>query len=187
MRLSPGCSSGDDRDDPERVAPIFLGGPPAPPPSLLVRFAAALTTHFRQWNTICQVRGSAGDEYFIQISTNHGSAGHNRFALRAVTSAGSAASQVKVAGNTYMGIYANVGGGQTSQFYLARVPTAAAGHALVLNFYDIGDAGAPGQLRVVPSTDSNVARRSPGASGVATARTARSATASTLRRRRGET
>ena len=88
MRLSPGCSSGDDRDEPERVAPIFLGGP--------------------------------------------------------------------AAGNTYMGIYANVGGGQTSQFYLARVPTAAAGHTLVLNFYDIGDASAPGQLRVVPSTDSNV-------------------------------
>src|SRR6185436_3994147 len=47
MRLSPGCSSGDDRDDPERVAPIFLGGPPAPPPSLLVRFAAALATYSR--------------------------------------------------------------------------------------------------------------------------------------------
>jgi hypothetical protein len=118
--------------------------------------SAALATYFRQWNTICQVSGDAGDEYFIQISTDHGSAGHNRFALRATTSAGTAASQVTVAGNTYMGIYANVGGGQTSQFHLARVPSAAAGHTLVLNFFDIGDASAPGQLQVVPPVDSNV-------------------------------
>jgi hypothetical protein len=115
-----------------------------------------LSTYFRQWNTICQVSGAAGEQYFIQISTDHGSAGHNRFALRATTSGGTAASQVAVAGNTYMGIYANVGGGQTSQFYLARVPSAAAGHTLVLNFYDIGDAAAPGQLQIVPPTDSNV-------------------------------
>ena len=119
---------------------------------------ARLSTYFRQWDTLCQVSGNAGDEYFIQISTDHGSAGHNRFALRATTSAGTAASQVKVAGNTYMGIYANVGGGQTSQFYLARVPTAAAGHTLVLNFFDIGDAAADpsNQLQVIPPIDSNV-------------------------------
>jgi hypothetical protein len=117
-----------------------------------------LSTYFRQWNTLCQVSGNTGDEYFIQISTDHGSAGHNRFALRAETSAGTAASQVTVAGNTYMGIYANVGGGQLSQFYLARVPSAASGHTLVLNFYDIGDAaGDPtNSLQIVPPTDSNV-------------------------------
>ena len=43
-----------------------------------------------------------------------------------------------------------------SQFYLARVPTAAAGHTLVLNFFDIGDASSTGQLQIVPPPDSNV-------------------------------
>ena len=56
--------------------------------------------------------------------------GHNHFSLRGATAA--AAGQVPSPGNTYMGIYANVGGNQLTQFYLARVPTAAAGpHARV--------------------------------------------------------
>jgi hypothetical protein len=120
--------------------------------------SAPLATYFRQWNTLCQISGTAGDEYFIEISTDHGSSGHNRFALRAETPAGTPANQVTLAGNTYMGLYANVGGGQTSRFYLARVPSAAKGHTLVLNFFDIGDAtGNPNNsLQIIPPTDSNV-------------------------------
>ena len=86
-----------------------------------------LSQVFRQWVDLCSVTGQAGDEYFIQVSTDAASQGHNHFALRAN---GGAADQVSVAGNTYMGIYANVGGNQLTQFYLARVPTAAAGHTL---------------------------------------------------------
>jgi Putative Flp pilus-assembly TadE/G-like len=115
-----------------------------------------LATYFRQWVTLCPVTGQAGDEYFIEVSTDRQSAGHNRFSLRATTNGGTPASEVNIAGNAYMGIYANVGGGQTSQFYLARVPSAAAGHTLVLNFYDIGDASSTGSLQVVPPPDSNV-------------------------------
>ena len=114
-----------------------------------------LATYFRQWSKLCTVTGNAGDEYFIEIQTDSTSAGHNRFALRA-TSGGSTTSAVQIAGNASMGIYANVGGGQLSQFYLARVPTAAAGHTLVLNFFDIGDASSTGTLQVVPPTDSSV-------------------------------
>jgi len=114
-----------------------------------------LATYFRQWVNLCPVTGQTGDEYFIEVSTDRPSAGHNRFSLRATAGSGPAP-PVEIAGNAYMGIYANVGGGQTSQFYLARVPTAAAGHTLVLNFYDIGDASSTGSLQVVPPPDSNV-------------------------------
>ena len=113
-----------------------------------------LATYFRQWVNLCQVTGQAGDEYFIEVTTDSGSQGHNRYALRGVTPAGSAA-PVSVAGNTYMGIYANVGS-QLTQFFLARVPSAASHHTLVLNFFDIGDAAGQGTLTIVPPTDSNV-------------------------------
>jgi hypothetical protein len=55
-----------------------------------------------------------------------------------------------------MGIYANVGGNQLTQFHLARVPSAAAGRTLVLNFFDIGDAPSQGSLQIVPPADSNI-------------------------------
>jgi Flp pilus assembly protein TadG len=115
-----------------------------------------LAAYFRQWVTLCTVSGNAGDEYFIQVSTDTGSQGHNRFSLRGVTSSGSAA-PVDIAGNAYMGIYANVGS-QLTQFDLVRIPNAAAGHTLQLNFFDIGDAaaGSVGTLTVVPPSDSNV-------------------------------
>ncbi len=113
-----------------------------------------LATYFRQWVTLCSVSGNAGDEYFIQVSTDQPSRGHNRFALRGAGSGGSAA-PVNVAGNAYMGMYANVGASLT-QFYLTRVPTAAAGHTLVLNFFDIGDASSEGTLTMVPPSDSNL-------------------------------
>ncbi|HYL51793.1 MAG TPA: hypothetical protein VEZ15_07480, partial [Acidimicrobiia bacterium] len=113
-----------------------------------------LATYFRQWVTLCSVSGNAGDEYFIQVSTDSTSQGHNRFALRGVNADGSSA-PVNVAGNAYMGMYANVGASVTT-FYLTRVPTAAAGHTLVLNFFDIGDASSEGTLAIVPPSDSNV-------------------------------
>jgi hypothetical protein len=113
-----------------------------------------LATYFRQWVNLCQITGQAGDEYFIQINTDANSQGHNRFSLRAVTTGGQAA-PVNLAANSYMGMYANVGG-QSTQFFLARVPTAAAHHTLVLNFFDIGDAaaGSTGTLKILPPSDS---------------------------------
>jgi hypothetical protein len=103
---------------------------------------------------LCQVSGQAGDEYFIEVTTDSASSGHNRYAVRGVTTSGSAA-PVSVAGNTYMGIYANVAT-KLTEFYLARVPSAAAHHTLVLNFFDIGDATGEGTLTIVPPGDSNV-------------------------------
>lgn len=118
---------------------------------------APLATYFRQWVTLCTVTGNAGDEYFIEVSTDSQSQGHNRFSLRGVTTSGGAA-PVDIAGNAYMGIYANVGSNQLTQFNLVRVPSAGAGHTLQLNFFDIGDAasGSVGTLTIVPPSDSNV-------------------------------
>lgn len=124
------------------------------PPGLTVPGAPApLATYFRQWVTLCTVNAQEGDNYFIQMTTD-ASAGHNRFALRAVVPNSNTPADVNVAGNSYMGIYANAGARNT-EFYLARVPTAAAGHTLVLNFFDIGDASSPGTLQVAPPSDSN--------------------------------
>ncbi len=118
-----------------------------------------LASYFRQWATLCTVTAQAGDEYFIEVSTDRQSAGHNRFALRAEQGS-QPAPNVEIAGNAYMGLYANVGGGQLTQFYLARVPSAAAGHTLVLDFFDIGDASSTGTLQVIPPPDSNVGSQS---------------------------
>jgi hypothetical protein len=109
---------------------------------------------FRQWTTLCTVNGAKGDEFFIEVKTDNG-AGSNHFALRGV-SGGNNAAPVTIAGNTYMGMYANVGSQQLTKFYLVRVPSAAKSHTLLLNFYDIGDANSQGSLQVVPPPDSNV-------------------------------
>jgi Flp pilus assembly protein TadG len=110
-------------------------------------------TYFRQWYDLCTINGTKGDEYFIQVQTDNGG-GSNHFSLRGVSS-GNTPAPVTIAGNTYMSLFANVGVAHT-KFYLARVPSAAAGHTLVLNFYDIGDADSVGQLQVLPPDDSNV-------------------------------
>jgi hypothetical protein len=120
-----------------------------------------LATYFRQWMSLCQVNAAAGDQFFIEVSTDARSTGHNRFALRAVIPNSNTPAMANIAGNAYMGIYANVGS-RLTEFYLARIPSAAAGHTLVLNFYDIGDASSPGTLKVVPPPDSNVGPSFPG-------------------------
>ena len=106
-------------------------------------------------------RVEAGDEYFIQVRPTTAARAQPVLAAR-----GRPRRQRRgagdIAGNTYMGIYANVGGGQTTQFYLARVPTAAAGHTLVLNFFDIGDAhGDRVRSRSCRRPTATSARRSP--------------------------
>jgi hypothetical protein len=144
----PGCSPITYAGFSGAVMPFLRDGTAVPGES------KPLATYFRQWVDLCQVNGQAGDEYFIEVTTDSASSGHNRYAVRGVTTSGSAA-PVSVAGNTYMGIYANVGQ-RLTQFYLARVPTAAAHHTLVLNFFDIGDASGEGTLTIVPPADSNV-------------------------------
>ncbi len=123
------------------------------PPGAPARFA----TYFRQWVTLCQVTGQTGDEYFIHVTTDNGG-GSNHFALRGVQGAfpSKTPAPVTIAGNSYMGLYANVGGNQQTNFYLARLPSAAHGHTLILNLYDIGDADSVGSLKINAPPDSNI-------------------------------
>ena len=114
-----------------------------------------LATYFRQWVSLCTVNAAAGDSFFIQMTTDSQSTGHNRFALRGVVPNSDTAAAVNIAGNAYMGIYANAGA-RLTQFHLARITSAAAAHTLVLNFFDIGDASSVGSLRVSPPSVSSI-------------------------------
>ncbi len=76
--------------------------------------------------------------------------GHNRFALRAVASGNKDA--VSVAAYERMPIYANLKSG-TTKFYLARVPSAGAGHVLKVVFFDTGDSNQAGTIKIVAPTD----------------------------------
>lgn len=111
-----------------------------------------LGSYFRQWWTLCSgLTGSAGQDYFIQIKSGSGN-GRNSFAIRAQNGSNA----VSIYGNAKMSMYANVAGTATN-FYLARLMPNAAGHNLVLNFFDIGDGnGAVGSLQVKPPTDSGL-------------------------------
>ncbi len=111
-----------------------------------------LGSYFRQWWTLCSgLTGSAGQDYFIQIKSGSGN-GRNSFAIRAQNGSNA----VSVYGNAKMSMSANVSGTATN-FYLARLMPNAAGHNLVLNFFDIGDGnGAVGSLQVKPPTDSGL-------------------------------
>jgi Flp pilus assembly protein TadG len=118
-----------------------------------------LGQYFRQWDNLCpsSINTISGD-YFIQVRTNltttgaqnFAGDGHNRFALRAV-----GGSNIGIYGNGKMGIYANVGGGALTQFYLTRILPGDAGHTLTLALFDIGDGGSTGTLTIVPPPDAN--------------------------------
>ncbi|MGZ8762134.1 MAG: pilus assembly protein TadG-related protein [Acidimicrobiia bacterium] len=112
-----------------------------------------LGEYFRQWFTVCDsLQGQAGEDYFIQVKTNNGN-GMNGFALRARNGSGA----VTISGNERIGMYANVASTAGSTFYLARIPSGAAGHTLILDFYDIGDSdAATGSVTVIPPSDSGL-------------------------------
>ena len=115
-----------------------------------------LATYFRQWVTLCTVNAQAGDNFFIEMTTDSQSAGHNRFALRGVvpnsnTPGGRSTSP---ATRTWASTPTSARGSRSSTS--RGSPSAAAGHTLVLNFFDIGDASSVGTLQVAPPADSNV-------------------------------
>ncbi|MGZ6977696.1 MAG: pilus assembly protein TadG-related protein [Acidimicrobiia bacterium] len=125
---------------------------------------AAFVKYFRQWYTLCTVNNPQVGTYFLQIETStkiNGTAapfggGANRLALRATLGGGS--SNLQIHGDGRIGIYANSPAANTT-FYLARVLPGAPGRALVMSFFDVGDAAQPGAITVLPPTDSNVGSR----------------------------
>jgi hypothetical protein len=129
--------------------------------ALLTDPTSGLASYFRQWYGLCTFAPSAGGDYFVTVSMNASPAegAHNRFGLRAGLGSPPdfTTSSLSLYASAKMAIYANVGGGTPTQFYLTRVLPGSAGRTLVLNFFDIGDASSVGTLRVMPPTDSNVA------------------------------
>jgi Flp pilus assembly protein TadG len=127
--------------------------------------ARTFASFFRQWVTICSVGSPIQGTYFLQVQTAtkiNGTAtpnggGANRYSVRAGVSGNYATSNnLKLYGTQRMGIYANATGADT-RFYLTRVPPGHAGHRLILQFFDTGDASQAGNISVLPPPDSNVA------------------------------
>jgi hypothetical protein len=67
----------------------------------------------------------------------------------------SSSNGLRLYGNQKMGVYANATGADT-RFFLTRVLPGEAGHTLILNFFDTGDASQAGNITVLPPPDSNV-------------------------------
>jgi hypothetical protein len=120
---------------------------------------------FRQWVTICSIPNPTAGTYYLQVETatnidgtaapNGG--GANRYALKVgVGSNYSSSNGIRLYAWQTMGIYANATGADT-RFYLTRVPSSEAGHILVVEFFDVGDASQNGTISVLPPPDSNVA------------------------------
>ena len=120
---------------------------------------------FRQWVEICSVASPSQGTYFLQVQTAtriNGTStpvagGANRYAVKVGLGTNfTSSNNLRLYGNARMGIYANAKGADT-RFYLTRVPSGHAGHRLVLQFFDVGDASQAGDISVLPPTDSNVA------------------------------
>ena len=123
-----------------------------------------LATYFRQWVTLCQVTGSPGDEYFIQVTTDDGG-GSITSRCGARHPATRPPRSTLPATPTWACMPTWVPTSSRSSTSCACRPRSK-GHTLVLNFYDIGDAGnlpppnqntpVTGTLQVIPPADSNV-------------------------------
>lgn len=137
---------------------------------------------FHQWVDFCTFTPTAVGDYYLQVRTNValagttdglggyqnnpkvftqtdddtsvGGNGNNRFSLR-VKGTAAVRGGVSVAGWQNMSIYANYNGA-APVFNLVRVIPAAQTKTLSIRFFDVGDAGSPGTITVLPPSDSNV-------------------------------
>jgi len=115
---------------------------------------------FRRWVPLCQIPNATAGTYLVQVRTNGVGAdsgnGHNRFSLRAYSATDSSAKDtIAVSGYAKMAMYANLPDAVTT-FYLARVPSGAAGKVLNVNLFDVGDSSTPGRIRVLAPQRSGV-------------------------------
>jgi Flp pilus assembly protein TadG len=113
---------------------------------------------FRRWVDLCTITGTVQPgTYAIQVQTNGPGAdptagGHNRFGLRAFGASPTDMDNISVAGFNKMAIFANFSG--TTQFFLARVPTTAAGQTLNVRLFDVGDGSTSGLITILKPTES---------------------------------
>jgi hypothetical protein len=115
---------------------------------------------FRQWATLCTIPSAKAGTYMMQVQTNglglDTANGHNRFGIRAYGSTSGAKDSIAIAGYQRMAMYANLPSA-TTLFYLARVPSGAAGQILNVRLFDIGDSTGPGTVQILAPLDSGVA------------------------------
>jgi hypothetical protein len=127
---------------------------------------------FRRWVPLCTIANAKAGTYLIQVKTNGVGSdlgnGHNRFSLRAHSvSDSSAKDAIAISGVSYMTMYANLPDANTS-FYLARVPSGAAGQILNIKLFDVGDSKNAGNIKVVAPPKSGVTFTNCAASGAYT-------------------
>lgn len=124
---------------------------------------------YHQFVRVCAVSFAnlgitAAGEYDVSFNariTATGTAGHNRYAIRAgignsLTAATGDGSRVSVFASGNMPLYQNATS-STAAFYMARVLPGSAGRILNLEFFDVGDGSGSGTITIVPPPDSNVA------------------------------
>lgn len=106
---------------------------------------------FRRWVTLCTINNPEKGDYLVQVQTSNYSGANssadagNRFAIRAY---GDDNNKISVSGRERMSIYSNKPG-TTTEFYLARVPSGAAGQTLTVNLYDVGDSNKTGTIQLI--------------------------------------
>jgi len=127
-------------------------------------FDPVLASEFRRWVSLCTVPTFAGERFLVQIRTDVAlgqdpasapgdptlaGGGNNRMALRA-----SGGIDTTISAFQRMSVFADSHAAAT-RFYLARVPSGAAGHLLKLSVFDLGDGTdqAGGTMTVLAPPD----------------------------------
>ena len=110
---------------------------------------------FRNWWNECSVASPSTGDYILQVRTTAGT-GANGFSLRAYKGTPQSGSGISIFGSGKMGIQVNSPNSNSTDFYLARVFPGAAGRTMKLDFFDIGDAGGSGSIKVLPPADATV-------------------------------
>lgn len=139
--------------DPATYAPVCTQTYPGHNLTDIAKMPTATYDVFRRWTQLCTIPYAPAGQYMIQVRTNgvgaDRAAGHNRFGLRVYSPTDSAAKdEMSIAGFSKMAIYANLPAATTT-FHLARVPSAAAGQALNVELFDIGDSTGSGNVSVL--------------------------------------
>jgi hypothetical protein len=111
-----------------------------------------LAQTFRRWDTICTITAPQLGDYVVRVVTQ-GGGGQNRFALRADTGDVGSNANVSVSALGRESLFNSVPAG-TTDFYLARLTSGAAGHVLRVGFFDLADATQPVQVTLLqPDSD----------------------------------
>jgi Flp pilus assembly protein TadG len=118
----------------------------------------SLVNGFRRWTTLCTISNPVVGDYLIQVKANGLSTAldaanaSNHFAMRAYGSVSGDKENLSISGREKMGIYANAPGA-TTEFYLARVPSSAAGQTLKVRLFDVGDSSGTGTIKMISPPD----------------------------------